>query len=175
MNTFAMSALGRIDVNSNVLALGQIGRFQDTDPTIVDGNPVPLGQVPVYAIYVMNDSGGVLAPGEGCTFKSGALGKRVDAKSGANAICHGVVDPWLASNVPNGSYFWLIIQGPCDVLVGAANLSANAVVQTAASGTFITGTAGTNPIGHCGYADEAGTNGNRARVFFNSAFSPIKP
>lgn len=167
--------LGEVDVVKDDNALGVTKIFRDLDMT----NPGfwTLGsQASVKAIFVKNDSGGTLASGLGVTYKSGYVGKRVGAKSGANARCDGVVDPFLGAGVTvaDGSYFWLIIEGPIDVEVGSGDLTINTVVQTLANGLFGSGTAGTNTIGHSGLSDEAGTSGNRARVFFNNPFSAVK-
>lgn len=168
--------LGRKGVISDDSMLGQEALFSGynlDDPNF----PVLDSQTTIKAILVKNDSGGTLASGLGVTYKSGGVGKTVGALSGANAVCDGVVDPFLGAGVTvaDGETFWLCVEGRFDVEVGAANLSANAVVQTAASGKFVTGTAGTDPIGHSGRAVEAGTSGGRALVAFNNPFSAVKP
>ena len=174
MTITVQARLGSIDVIKDANSLGQIAMFQDQDQT--DPNaPTTNSGTPIYAVLVKNGLAGVVTPGLGYTYKSGLIGKEVGALSGANAICDGVADPFYSGTIPVGSYFWLIIQGPIDVKVGAGDLTANAVVQTLANGLFGTGTAGTNPIGHCGKAVEAGTSGGSARVYFTNAFSAVKP
>lgn len=168
--------LGRKGVVSDDTMLGQIAKFQGVnmdDPN----NPVLTSGTPIYAVLVKNDSGGTVASGLGITYKSGYVGTRIGALSGANAICHGVVDPFLGAGVTvaNGETCWVILQGDIDVEIGAGDIGANDIVQTLANGKFGTGTAGTNPIGHCGVALEAGTSTNRARVVFRNAFAPIAP
>lgn len=175
MSVTIQMPLGRKGVISDERMLGQIACFQGVnldDPN----NPALDIAMPIRAILVVNDSGGTLASGLGVTFKSGQVGKKIGALSGANLVCHGVVDPFLgaAVTVADGEYFWLILSGRIDVEVGAGDLTANAVVQTLASGKFGTGTAGTNPIGHSGIAVEAGTSGGRALVAFNTPFAPIR-
>jgi|688.fasta_scaffold103998_2 hypothetical protein len=166
--------LGSYNVISDDNMLGQVAMFQDQDQT--DPNaPVINSGTPVYAILVKNGLGGVVTPSLGYTFKSGKIGKEVGALSGANAICDGVADPFVSGTIPDGAYFWLIIQGPCELKAGAAGITANAEVQTAANGLFVDGTAGTNPIGHVGKANEAATSGNFARVYFRSPFAAVKP
>jgi hypothetical protein len=81
----------------------------------------------------------------------------------------------VSGTIPDGAYFWLIIQGPVDLKIGAGDITANAVVQTLANGLFGAGTAGTNPIGHCGKAVEAALSGASARCYFTNAFSAVKP
>jgi hypothetical protein len=169
-------ALGRKGVVSDDSMLGQEAIFQGVnldDPN----NPILDSSTTIKAILVANDSGGTLASGLGVTYKSGYLGKKIGALSGANAVCDGVVDPFLGAGVTvaDGETFWLCVEGRFDVEVGAGDLAANGVVQTLANGKFGTGTAGTNPIGHCGKANEAGTSGGRALVAFNNPFSAIKP
>lgn len=174
MTITVQARLGSIDVIKNENSLGQIAMFQDQDQTSPDA-PIINSGTPIYAVLVKNGLAGVVTPGLGYTYKSGLIGKEVGALSGANAICDGVADPFYSGTIPVGSYFWLIIQGPIDVKVGAGDLTANAVVQTLANGLFGTGTAGTNPIGHCGKAVEAGASGGSARVYFTNAFSAVKP
>ena len=167
--------LGEVDVVKDDNDLGVVKVFRDLDMTYP--NFWTLGsQSSVKAIFVKNDSGGTLGSGLGVTYKSGGLGKTIGALSGANLRCDGVVDPFLGAGVTvaDQSYFWLIIEGPIDVEVGAGDLTVNSVVQTLASGKFGTGTAGTNTVGHSGMSAEAGTSGNRARVFFNNPFSAVK-
>jgi hypothetical protein len=168
--------LGKKGVVDDDNMLGQEALFSGynlDDPNF----PVLDSATTIKAILVKNDSGGTLGSGLGVTYKSGAIGKTIGALSGANAICDGVVDPFLGAGVTvaNGETFWLLVEGRFDVEVGAGDLTANAVVQTLASGKFGTGTAGTNPIGHSGRAVDAGTNGGRALVAFNNPFSAIKP
>ena len=174
MTITVQQTLGEINIVRDDRALGQIACFQDQDRT--DPNaPYVLSGTPVYAVFVKNGLAGVVTPGLGYTFKTGLIGKEVGALSGANAICDGVADPWVSGTIPVGAYFWLIIQGPCEVKAAAGGITQNAEVQTAASGLFADGTAGTNPIGHVGKAVEAATSGNSARVYFRSAFAAVRP
>ena len=174
MTITVQQPLGRYNVVSDDNMLGQIAMFQDQDQT--DPNaPIINSGVPVYAVLCKNSKGGTLTPGCGYTYKSGKIGKEVDALSGANAICDGIADPWVSGTIPDGAYFWLIIQGPCDVKAAAGGITANAEVQTAANGLFADGTAGTNPIGHVGKANEAVSAAALGRVFFRSAFAAVKP
>jgi len=178
MNTPVMARLGSVDVYSDSRALGQLARFQDQDQT--DPNAIiPVTGVPIWAVYVMNDSGGTLGSGLGVKWKSGYIGTRVGGLSGANEVADGVVDPFIrtssSSTVANGSYFWMIIQGPIDVEIGSGNIAANDPVQTIASGKFATGAYGTNPAGNSGRAVEAANSGSRARIFFNNPNSAVKP
>jgi len=166
--------LGSVDV-VGAESLGQIGEFQDQDLSTNPGSPTLLSGLKKYAVLCLNDTGGAITPGRGYTYKSGYIGQRVGAASGANAICDGIADPDVVGTIADQAYFWLIIQGPTKAMVGAGDLSANAVVQTLASGAFGTGTAGTNPIGHSGKAIAAGTSGNLARIVFNNPFAAVRP
>ena len=174
MTITVQQPLGRYNVVSDDNMLGQIAMFQDQDQSTPD-SPIIQSGTPVYAILVKADVGGVVTPGLGYTYKSGYIGKRVGALSGANAICDGVADPFVSGTIPDGAYFWLIIQGPIDLKIGAGDITANAVVQTLANGLFGSGTAGTAVIGHCGKAVEAAASGASARCYFTNAFSAVKP
>ena len=165
--------LGDVDIVDSQ-SLGQIGCFQDKDLTTTPASPTLNSQMITKAVIVMNDTGGTLAAGTGVTYKSGYLGTRVGAKSGANLVCDGIVDPDVSAAVPDGSYFWLIIGGPTKALIGVGDQTANGVVQTLAAGLFGTGTAGTNPIGHSGKAMAVATSGNLGRILFNNPFSALK-
>jgi hypothetical protein len=167
--------LGEVDIVKDDNALGVVKTFLDRDTT--DPNAHVLNsQTTLKAIFVKNDSGGTLGSGLGATYKSGGIGKTIGALSGANLRCDGVVDPFLGVGVTvaDGAYFWLIIEGPIDVEVGAGDLATNSVAQTLANGKFGTGTPGTNPLGHSGISAEAALSGARARVFFNNPFSAVK-
>ena len=174
MTVTSQQRLGTYNAIDDANSLGQIGMFQDQDQTDIL-QPLINSGTPIYAILVKNSKGGTLSPGTGVTFKSGKIGKEVDALSGANTICDGIVDPFVVGTVPDAAFFWLIIQGPTSVKVAAGGVTQNAEVQTAASGLFGDGTAGTNPIGHCGKANATGTSGNLVRIYFRSAFAAVRP
>lgn len=174
-NTIQMG-LGKKGVVSDDNMLGQEAIFQGVnydDPNA----PILDSGTTIKAILVSNDSGGTLASGLGVTYKSAYLGKKVGALSGANLVCDGVVDPFLGTGVTvaDGETFWLCVEGRFEVEIGAGDITANAVVQTLANGKFGSGVAGTNPIGHCGKANEAAVSGARALVAFNNPFSAVKP
>jgi hypothetical protein len=167
--------LGKKGVVDDDNMLGQIATFQGVN--LDDPNfPVLDTATPIKAILVRNTSGGTLASGLGVTYKSGKIGKELGALSGANAICDGVVDPFLGAGVTvaDQQCCWVIIEGRVPVEVGSGDLTINSVVQTLANGKFGTGTAGTNPIGHSGRSVAAGVSGSRALVAFNNPFSAIK-
>lgn len=166
--------LGSYNVISDDNALGQIGVFQDQDHT--DPNaPIINSGTPVYAILVKNNKGGTLAPGTGVTYESGYIGKQVDALSGNDLACDGIVDPWVSGTVPDQAYFWLIIQGPCDVKAAAGGITADAEVVSEAAGLFGDGTAGTSPAGNCGRAVETGASGDLTRIYFRNNWAAVRP
>lgn len=160
--------LGRKDVVKDDSYLGATKCFMDKDHADPDAVK-PLSGRSIMAMYTKNSSGGALAPATGVVMKSGAL-NTIGGASGANTRCDGIIDPFLTANVADGEYCWIIIKGPVDVEIGSGNIAANAVVQSIAAGKFAGGTAGTNPVGHAGIAEEAANDGSRARILFNSPF-----
>ena len=173
MSGISQMRLGTVDKIQEAGYLGAVRCFDHKDHSDPDA-VTPLSAMKIKARLVLNDSGSNLTPGTGATYKAGYTGKRVGAASGANAICHGIVDPYLSSVVANGSYFWLIIEGPVDyVLAGSGGLTAGDLLQTAASGAFVTATPGTNPIGHSGYAIEDIAADAEGQVYFHNPFAPL--
>lgn len=168
----ALAPFGRVNVYDDPQVLGQQLEFMDWDYTNPEA-PVLKGQARVQAVYVKNDSGGTLAPGAGVKFKATGIGTLIGGVSGANEICDGIVDPWLTSSVANGDFFYIIVEGPIPVLTGVGGLTAGAVLQTAVNGTFIAGTAGTNPIGHCGKAADAAAAGAKCRAYVRLPFAAV--
>lgn len=164
----ANARLGAKNIVRDDAYLGAVRVFMDKDQSLPD-SVAPLSARGVKAMYVKNGSGGALTKGLGVVMKSGAL-NQVGGLHSANGRCDGIIDPYLTGTVADGDYFWLIIEGPIDVEVGSGGLTANSVVQTIASGKFANGTAGTNPVGHSGIAEEAGVDGATARVIFNNPF-----
>lgn len=163
--------LGRVDVIQDPAYLGAVRQFDHKDHSDPD-SVTPLSAAKISARLVLNDSGGALSPGKGVIYKAAYTGKRIGNTHSANAICHGVVDPYLTADVANGSYFWLIEDGPIDqLLAGTGGLTAGDLLQTGASGTFVTGTAGTNPIGHCGYAEETFIATAKGQAWLNLPFA----
>lgn len=164
----ANARLGAKDIVKLDAFLGTVKMFMDKNHADPSDN-APYSGRSIKAMYTVNDSGGALAPATGVVMKSGALNK-IGGASGANTRCDGIIDPFLSGNVAAGEYCWIIVEGPVDVEIGSGNIAANAVVQSIASGKFAGGTAGTNPVGHAGIAEEAANDGSRARIMFNSPF-----
>lgn len=162
--------LGQSDIVKDDGLLGALREFMDRD--FADpGDVAPLSGAVVRARYVLNDSGGTLAKGSGVVYKSGYTLKRIGGNHSANGVCDGIVDPYLPAAVADGAYFWIIEQGPVLALAGSGGLAANNLLQTAASGTFVAGTLGTNSVGHCGRAQAAITATELGRVVFKAPFS----
>jgi len=166
--------LGAVDVYDDPQALGQGAEFQDLDYTNPEF-PVLKSQQKVCAVLVKNDSGGTLASGAGVRMKTADTTMTlVGGLCGANQALHGVVDPWLSAPVPNGSTFWMIVDGPTLVLAGTGGLTVGALLQTAANGTFIVGTEGTNPVGHSGYSTAVTAAAAKGRAYVRTPLSPLE-
>lgn len=168
--------LGLIDVVRDDRYLGVVRKFMDKNHADKNSNLL-LSGASIYAAYVKNGSGVTLAAGTGIKFLNTALGKTIGAKHGADERCDGVVDPFISSaGLANGSYGWIIIGGPCDVLAGYGGLAQGDVVQTAADGTFITLTDNnTYAIGRSGVADEAADADALGRVWLHLRESILLP
>ena len=172
-NIVPNARLGQVDIVKDDAYLGHVATFVDKNWS-VDNSVEVLSSSYIYAAFVKNDSGGTLGLGLGVTFKANGIGKTIGALSGANAICDGIVDPFLSAAVPDESYFWLIIKGPVDILVGVGGSTAGDVLQTLANGLFTDATPGTNPIGHSGRWAETAVATERARAYFHNPFSTIQ-
>lgn len=75
----------------------------------------------VYAIWVKNEAGKALTPGEIVHWDTGTTygpGKAVLDEAAADTdVAAGVVDPHLPSaGVADNKHFWLIVKGPCQFL-----------------------------------------------------------
>jgi hypothetical protein len=92
----------------------------------------------IKAMWVKNDSGSTLNPGECLTWKSGYAGTYVGGVTGAAGTGVGAVDPYVGSaGVTTGRNFWMIIEGPGTARSGAA-VAANAIIIPAATGEVVT-------------------------------------
>lgn len=168
-----LAKLGAVDIYDDPQALGQGAEFQDLDYTNPEF-PVLQSQQKVCAVLVKNDSGATLAPGVGVRMKAAdTTVTLVGGLCGANQALHGVVDPWLSAPVPVGSIFWMIVEGPTRVLAGTGGLTPGALLQTAANGTFVAGTEGTNPVGHCGWSAGTTAAAARGRAYVRTPFGPL--
>jgi hypothetical protein len=171
----SQSRLGRVDVHQpEDNYLGTTRKFMDKDWSNPDSVELKSGCW-ITAVYVKNDSGSAIAGGVGVLFQNTALGKEIGGLSGADGRCDGVADPFVTS-IPNGSYFWIVIGGPCSVLIGSGGVTQGDAIQTAASGGFITLTDGnTYASGRCGITTETKLATERARVFLNIQHQALIP
>jgi hypothetical protein len=170
----ANARLESVDANPDDAYLGRQAFFRDQLLTNTE-QPILNSLSLVKAVYVKNSTGGAIAGGLGCKWLTSNVGKAVGTLSGANEICDGVTPYNVPGNsIANGSYFWLIIEGPTKVEVGVGNVTAGGTLQTLASGKFADATVGTNPQGHSGRSTEAIASGSQARVYFNNPFSGMK-
>lgn len=171
----SQSRLGRYDVHQpEDNYLGTVRKFMDKNWSTPDSVELLSGTM-ITAVYVKNDSGSAIAGGTGVLFQNAALGKEIGGLSGADGRCDGVADPFVTS-IPNGSYFWVIIGGPCDVLIGSGGVTAGDAIQAAASGTFITLTDGnTYASGRAGITTETAIATALARVYLNIQHQGLIP
>lgn len=116
--------------------LGAEVEFNDVNYTAAPQNRVLQSSRIIRAKWVKNDSGTTLNPGECLTWKSGSAGTLVGGVTGAAGTGVGAVDPYVA-NVPNGSHFWMILEGPGRARSAGA-ITANVVLIPAATGEVTT-------------------------------------
>lgn len=154
--------------DENVHLRGYRAFFPDVNHNSTNAIKPVLTGLTIEAIWVQNNSGGALLPGEIASWDNTSPGEKVDAKAGAAERAAGVVDPYLpAAGVADGRHFWLIRSGPAKVIhAGNDTIGANSELVTAASGRVdlfdATGTAASEPASRFGRsmenpADVAGT------------------
>ncbi len=90
----------------------------------------------IKAVWVKNDSGGALNPGECLTWKSGSAGTHIGGVTGSAGTGVGAVDPYVTS-VANGANFWMLIEGPGRARSGNS-ISANAILIPTSTGEVVT-------------------------------------
>lgn len=171
----SQSRLGRYDVHQpDANYLGTVRKFMDKDWSDPDSVQLRSGTW-ITAVYVKNDSGSAIAGGTGVVFQNAGLGTEIGGLSGADGRCDGVADPFVAS-IPNGSYFWIIVSGPCDVLIGSGGVTLGDALQTAASGTFVTVADGnTYASGRAGIAAETASATALGRAYLNLSYQALIP
>lgn len=169
----SQSRLGTYDVlKPDDNYLGTIRKFMDKDWSNPDSVELLSGTW-ITAVYCLNDSGSAIAGGTGVKFKDTKLGKYIGGLSGADGRCDGVADPFVTS-WPDDTYGWVVIDGPCNVLIGVGDIAQGAAIQTAVNGTFITLTDGnTYASGRAGIADEAAVAAALGRVFLNIRYQAL--
>ncbi len=113
--------------------LGTVRTFRDIDYSAT-GVPANRSGRLVTAIWVKNRSGSTLTKRQCLKWKTGYVKTGVDVAGDAAAAC-GVVDPFLTATVADGDYFWMIVEGPCELISdGGSTLADTDIVVTAASG-----------------------------------------
>lgn len=161
--------------------LGYRGTFNDFD---YDGTGAiqQVSGMTIVAVWVKNGSGAALLPGEIATWgtTSGDAGTIVGAKAAALSVAAGVVDPFLpAAGVAANKHFWLVVQGPTQVIhAGNDTITAGESLVVATNGRvdeFVpTDTAAKDAASCFGWAIDTPANNNagtkfRALVNFMSA------
>jgi hypothetical protein len=130
--------------------LGQPGVFKDLDLDSTERIKPELSAMLVHCVWVKNETGGALSPGESVTWDTGATYgpfKAVGAQGGASAIA-GFVDPYVTT-VADNEHFWLVQEGPCKALYdGSANLAIGDKIATAATGRVAEATLGTTDVAY---------------------------
>lgn len=119
--------------DTNVHLEGQKCAFLDTDPA----NPkVPRSAKTVHAVRVKNSSGGALLPGYSVKWAAGYHGTRTDNVTATGDKSAGFVDDHVpAAGVPDGYYYWLIVNGPCNMVTdGSSTLSQEDPLVTVTGG-----------------------------------------
>jgi hypothetical protein len=133
-NYISTSTRGRTNVerfNSDV-RLGEVYASHDIDSTTSIGPRSPLSHMPVTLRLVKGS--GALTPGLRVKYTSGGFGLEVEAAGAEQA--HGLVDPLIPAATVDGDTFWIILEGPIDVVSSAA-IAANAQIQGAAAGQVV--------------------------------------
>lgn len=139
--------------------LGTEVEFPDLDYSLAPQNRVLRSSRRVKAIWMKNDSGSTLNPGEVLTPKSGTPHTEVGGVTGSAGTGVGAVDPWVTS-VADGLHFWMIVEGPAKARA-AGSISANAIIIPAATGEVTTVTNDApGSLSACGRATAAASNAN---------------
>lgn len=92
-------------------------------------------------VIVRNSSGITLQAKKLVMFKSGSQSEVDGYAALTDAVPAGVVDEYLTSGVANGDWFWITVEGPTEISLGAANncaIDTDIVAVTAAGSTNTT-------------------------------------
>lgn len=142
--------LNQTDANGTHAHLaGIMGEFLDVNYASTAQIKPILSQQKIKARWVKNDSGGSLTARSQVAYKSGYFGKRVGAAGGVSPERpDGVVNPY-AGTIADGSWFWMIVNGPGELISdGASTIALTDLITSAASGKTkkaASGTAATLP------------------------------
>lgn len=112
----------------------------------------------VQAVWVQSASANALKPGS--AVKCSVLRKTVSGIAGAAEVVDGIVDPYLVEDVANTERFFIIVQGPTQVLSNGA-FNANAGLASSATGKAASAAAGT--VTNFGRAIEAATGADQLK------------
>lgn len=89
----------------------------------------------VKALWVKNGIAGTVAPKMCVTWTAGSAGTVIGALAGASEKIAGVVDPYVSGTVAQNAHFWLIVDGPCEVVTdGSETISAGSPLVVGGSG-----------------------------------------
>lgn len=115
---------------------GKEGWFLDVNYASTEAVKPILTQMKIKARWVKNDSGGTLAANTQVAYKSGYFGLRVGALGGVSPERpDGVVNPYAGATIADGSWFWMIVHGPCKLISdGASTIALTDQITSAASG-----------------------------------------
>jgi len=94
----------------------------------------------VHAVWVKNATGGAIKAGQ--PVKCSVCRTTVGALAGNAEVVDGIADPFVTSDIADGEKFFIIVQGPTQVLTGGS-FSANDALKSNASNKAATATAGT--------------------------------
>ena len=112
-----------------------LGKECDFKHESKSGNTVtPLSQARVKARFVANLEGSTLTKRQVVKWKT-TVGEGVEIADDGDKPA-GVVSPMITTTVPSGSYFWMVYDGPAEIISdGAGVLALGDLVVTAGSGT----------------------------------------
>lgn len=113
--------------------LGTLREFRDIDYSATGVAAVRSGAI-VRAMWVKNLSGSTLTKRQCLKWKTAYVKTGVDVAGDNDTPC-GVVDPFLSTTVAANAYFWMIVEGPCELISdGGSTLADTDIVVCAASG-----------------------------------------
>ena len=130
----ALNAVAAASEQTNLY--GQERIFEDIDLTATTGSSTRLSSIPVRARFVKNGHSGVITPRQVVKWDTaaGETGNTVVPAGDGDQGC-GVASPYIpAAGVPVNGGFWIIFDGPCQLISdGGSTLAVTDVVVTAAS------------------------------------------
>lgn len=156
--------------------VGSVKCFEDLDHSLAV--PTHRTHHQVECRLVKNSSGIALLPKRLVTFKAGTNRTEVDgyatttAADGKSVV---VVDEWLpAAGVPANSYFWVVIEGPTEVLTDLAGGANNLIPEDTVLVALTAATSQATTAGRVAPQDLTGATaplGNQIQGAFGRAMS----